>query len=305
MGKTDRRLFCSAQWPRYLHSNGIFHNDIKPENILVQQKMTPVGSILQLKYCDFGFSHCAEWKIQNGEKDEYVGCMSKYSAKILLENIGGLQKKDLLNLLEGCTGIQNIHLDRYPVRGSSRKRTDAVVVMANDVAADAVMKKLKEKKGEDWVIHEKVYEFRSVGSPAYVPDPSILTGLDFQCRRDQYALGCTLYACAYGHFLYYTPERIVAQEAFESPSHPYGQRCTSEVAVRLIADKAPTSHMVVQKLTDLAKVDRNNVILTIESNSVGLPVITASVGTTDNGRLFMMNLTRCCSRKMMHRNFLV
>ncbi len=38
----------------FLHNEGIYHCDLKPENIMFKSG--------QLKICDFGLSHCAQWK---------------------------------------------------------------------------------------------------------------------------------------------------------------------------------------------------------------------------------------------------
>lgn len=65
----------------HLHSNGVFHNDIKLENILASTE----GNALRLKYADFGLAHCSQWRVQKlnarGQVvgDEFVGVYSSGS----------------------------------------------------------------------------------------------------------------------------------------------------------------------------------------------------------------------------------
>lgn len=116
----------------HLHSNKIFHNDIKLENILVSVE----DDALHLKYADFGFAHCPSWKYRTEEQEHYLGFFS------------------------------------------TRDKTD----LSSDMPYSMYF-----------------------GSPAYIPDPAIGKRREFVYRRDQYALGISLYACAYGGLLYRMP----------------------------------------------------------------------------------------------------
>lgn len=57
----------------HLHSNGVFHNDIKLENILVSVVERNQRRALQLKYGDFGLAHCSRWRMGD---HEFVGVYS-------------------------------------------------------------------------------------------------------------------------------------------------------------------------------------------------------------------------------------
>ena len=119
----------------YLHSNGILHLDIKPDNILVDGP-----NKRSLKLCDFGLAHSDSWRVAN----RCFGSLADTRE----------------NEEETCPRAQNI-----------------------------------------------LY----FGSPAYLPHYKLATHPKFVNKRDQWAIGITVFIMAYAFMPYQVPQKSERQ----------------------------------------------------------------------------------------------
>lgn len=157
--KLARIVSLLIQVVTFLHSKGIYHFDLKPDNVLVNEE----GDFLQL--IDFGLAHCDDW--------------------LLLQDV--------------------------TIFGGKLKKGQCIGSLA-DMSSDTYF-----------------------GSPAYLPHKEVADDPGFIWFRDQWALGCIFYMCAYGSMPYSSSvPPVLARESITVTKDGTVQVSEEDGAIRVV-----------------------------------------------------------------------